>query len=137
MSDESSGYEVGLTSDRSNPGLRKIKPDGQQETYLVLSAEERAKGFVMPVCREYRHLACGTKTTMGQAIAETYARNPKFYGGTFCVCCGAHFDLLKPDGSRAFQWITYRNEPVSYVGEAPLTLSSGCSMNGSEKKNAI
>jgi hypothetical protein len=30
---------------------------------------------------------------MGQALAETYARNPKFYGGTFCCHCGKHFLL--------------------------------------------
>ena len=114
---ESSGYEVGNTTDRDNPGLRKIKPDGQQETYLILSADERAKGFVRPLCQKYRHLACGTTTTMGLAIAETYARDPKFYGGTFCVACGKHFPLVNPDGSRAFQWMTYKNEPPTYVGE--------------------
>lgn len=85
---------MGLTTDRNDPGLRKIKPDGQQETYLVLSAEERAKGFVMPVYRSYRHMKCGTDTMMGQDICETYARNPTFYGATFCCFCRAHFDLF-------------------------------------------
>lgn len=33
---------------------------------------------------------CGTRTTMALSIAETYARNPKFYGGTFCCHCGKH-----------------------------------------------
>lgn len=36
---------------------------------------------------------CGIVTTMGQAIAETYARNPHFYGGTFCVGCGTHLPV--------------------------------------------
>jgi hypothetical protein len=36
---------------------------------------------------------CGVKTTMGLSIAETYARDPKFYGGTFCCGCGAHFPV--------------------------------------------
>lgn len=36
---------------------------------------------------------CGTKTTMGLALAETYARDPKFYGGTFCCGCGVHLPL--------------------------------------------
>ncbi len=36
---------------------------------------------------------CGTSTRMSTAIAETYARNPKFYGSTFCVACGAHFPV--------------------------------------------
>jgi hypothetical protein len=66
---------------------------GQQKAYVVLSDEERAKGFVRPVRRSYVHNTCGTPTTMGQAIAETYARNPKFYSGTFCCNCGEHFPL--------------------------------------------
>jgi hypothetical protein len=41
---------------------------------------------------------------MGRAIAETYARDPKFYGGTFCCNCGAHYPLKNPDGSAAFTW---------------------------------
>ena len=93
-----------LTTDPQDPNLRKIRPDGMQEFYLVLSGDERAKGFVRPVRRSYRHLACGNVTTMGQALAETYARDPKFYGGTMCVTCKAHFRLTNPDGSAAFTW---------------------------------
>jgi hypothetical protein len=36
---------------------------------------------------------CGTVTTMSLPLAETYARDPKFYGGTFCCGCHAHFDV--------------------------------------------
>jgi len=84
---------MGTTSDRNDPGLRDIGPDGMQAKYLVLSDEERAKGFVRPVRRTYRHLTCGTETTMGQAIAETYARQPSFYGGTYCCACRTHFPV--------------------------------------------
>lgn len=35
---------------------RTLGPDGQQRTYLVLSAEERAKGFVRPVRHSYKHV---------------------------------------------------------------------------------
>ena len=71
-----------------------VNPDtGQHQAYWVLSAEERAKGFVRPVRRSYIHLKCGTLTTMGQAIAETYARDPKYYGATFCCHCGGHFPV--------------------------------------------
>lgn len=66
---------------------------GQQKAYVVLSDEERAKGFVRPVRRSYVHDKCGTLTTMGQSIAETYARDPYFYGGTFCCGCCAHFPV--------------------------------------------
>lgn len=30
---------------------------------------------------------------MGQALAETYARDPGFYTGTFCCQCREHFPL--------------------------------------------
>ncbi|MDB5358813.1 MAG: hypothetical protein JWO51_110 [Rhodospirillales bacterium] len=126
---------------------REIDPaTGMQKGYVVLSADERAKGFVRSVRRSYQHVGlpapknpmrdlteherqrfgddfvkfevypdgperraigrfwtqaeidrmdkgCGTVTTMGQALAETYARDPKFYGGTFCAGCGTHFPV--------------------------------------------
>jgi len=76
------------------PGHREINPvTGQQKGYVVLSEEERGKGFVRPVRTKYIHAKCGVETCMSEAIAETYARNPKFYDGTFCVGCGKHFPL--------------------------------------------
>lgn len=82
---------MGVTDDRNDPGLRRTGSDGMQDKYLVLSEEERTKGFIRPVRRTYIHLLCGAATTMGQAIAETYARDPKFYGATFCTRCANHF----------------------------------------------
>lgn len=79
----------------------RLRPDGQQEGYVVLSADERAKGFVRPVRQSYIHLSCGGKTTMGLALAETYARQPDFYSGTYCAICGTHFPV-GPDGQ--FVW---------------------------------
>lgn len=76
------------------PDHREIDPvTGMQKGYVVLSAEERAKGFVRPVRQAYVHEKCGTATTMGLALAETYARNPYFYNGTFCCHCRAHFPV--------------------------------------------
>lgn len=122
---------------------REINPaTGMQKGYVVLSEEERAKGFVRPVRRTYIHVGirpkyplrdlgpdeqeraekfgyvkfepypesessvigrywtqaqlesgCGGATTMGLALAETYARDPKFYSGTFCATCGKHFPV--------------------------------------------
>jgi hypothetical protein len=120
---------------------------GQHRDYWVLSATERAKGFVRPVRRSYVHVGmpgpkyplrdltdeevtryaqygyvkhedypddpdsivagrfwtaaelfqhsrgCGVVTTMGQALAETYARDPSFYGATFCCGCGKHLPV--------------------------------------------
>lgn len=73
----------------------RLKPNGQQEDYVVLSPDERARGFVKPVRRSYVHNKCGVSTKMGQSIAETYARDPNFYSGTFCVGCAAHFPLYQ------------------------------------------
>ncbi len=144
---------MGITSDRGDSGINKPGPDGMNESYLVLSEDERAKGFVRPVRRSYVHVGiagpqhplldltpkqrerydgrgyvkfeaypegsnaigrywtqkdldqvgkgCGTLTTMGQAIAETYAREPHFYGATFCCGCHTHLPVGK-DGE--FVW---------------------------------
>lgn len=97
---------MGVTSDRNDPKLHQHDSTGQQVSYLVLSDEERAKGFIRPVRRTYTHTVCGVATTMGQAIAETYARNPGFYGGTYCVGCRTHFpvgeagNFIWDDGSK-------------------------------------
>ena len=36
---------------------------------------------------------CGFVTTMGDALAETYARQPGFYGSTYCVNCAMHLPV--------------------------------------------
>jgi hypothetical protein len=133
------------TTDPQDPRLGKFNPErkGQDEAYLVLSDEERAKGFVRPVRNSYVHTGkqpkfptrelteyehqqydqygyvayeaypedgsmgcigrfwtkkqleggCKTLTTMSQPLAETYARDPKFYGATYCCGCGSHFPV--------------------------------------------
>ncbi len=83
----------------------ELKENGQQKDYVVLTAAERAKGFVRPVRRSYRHLKCGGITTMSQAIAETYARDPGFYSGTFCCNCGAHFPIASFGQEGEFVWV--------------------------------
>lgn len=72
---------------------KELLADGQQKGYICLTPDEIAKGFVQPVRNYYLHKICGTVTRMGNRLAETYARDPWFYSGTFCVACGAHFDL--------------------------------------------
>jgi hypothetical protein len=39
---------------------------------------------------------------MGVALAETYARQPGFYGSTMCVGCGKHLPVGR---SGEFTWI--------------------------------
>lgn len=104
---------------------RSIDPaTGQQREYYVLPEEERAKGFVRPVRETYLHVgknpqmhghvlikpdppACGTRTTMGRELAETYARNPYFYSGTFCVACRKHLPV-GADGEFIWEGTTER-----------------------------
>jgi len=83
---------MSLVTDRKDLDTT-LDADGQQKTYLVLSEEERAKGFIRPVRSTYKHEECGSVTRMGQALAETYARNPTFYGSTFCVACKTHLPV--------------------------------------------
>lgn len=98
------------------PDHREINPaTGQQKAYVVLSAEERAKGFVEPVRTSYLHQACGTVTTMGRALAETYARQPEFYSGTFCCGCRNHFPVGE-DGE--FVWHGTTQKVGTRSGEA-------------------
>ena len=136
----------GITDDPNHSGIKRggadTAPVAQNDTYLVLSAAERAKGFVRSVRHSYVHVGiagpahplrdlredeqhfkesgyvkyeeypesdrpslgrlwtqeqldsvgkgCGTVTRMGQALAETYARDPGFYGATYCCGCSMH-----------------------------------------------
>lgn len=151
---------MSLTTDPKDPALKEGQKNetGQHDIYLVLSQEERAKGFVRPVRDTYIHVGkklcyeeiwylldekqqsemkkkfpdkeyfavmvslkdkngkiiggsyvtkeeydhwqsgkliggCGTETRMGLALAETYARNPLFYGATFCCYCNKHLPV--------------------------------------------
>lgn len=75
---------------------REINPEtGMQKDYVVLSQAERDKEFVRPLRHTYTHKKCGAMTTIGHSLAETYARNPKFYNGTFCVFCKMHFPVAE------------------------------------------
>lgn len=164
MSDHKERYERGelaTTSGETPKHFDAPAPDpainprtGQHGSYWVLSASERAKGFVRPVRESYKHVGppgplyplreltdeererygnagyvkfevypesespktgrfwtqddldaigrgCGTVTMMCRALAETYARDPHFYGSTMCVGCRTHL----PVGERGeFVW---------------------------------
>jgi hypothetical protein len=142
---------MSYTTDPNDPRLdRHVEtvPGPQNEVYLVLSEEERAKGFVRPLRRAYKHVGdrpeypllaltldqaertvgegyvgyekypeseypamgrywkqdqlesgCGTVTTMGLPLCETYARDPKFYGSTYCATCRTHRPVAE------FRWV--------------------------------
>jgi hypothetical protein len=90
----------------SVPDSRQL-PDGQYADHWVLPEEERAKGFVRPVRLSYRHVGnevikgCGGVTTMGKSIAETYARQPTYYGTTYCSGCHQY---LRVGATGEFVW---------------------------------
>jgi hypothetical protein len=82
------------------PAPQPIDPNtGMHKDYWVLPEEERQKGFVRPFRNSYKHNSCGTVTTMGRALSETYARDPKYYGATFCVTCKKHYPVSE------FVWV--------------------------------
>jgi hypothetical protein len=88
---------------------------GQHKGYIVLCEDERKKGFVRPYRDAYKHVGklielenddneaitthriggCGSVTTMGRSLSETYARDPSFYGATFCVHCNKHLPVAE------------------------------------------
>jgi len=149
---------MAYTTDRNDPDLGfggNTNPVAQNKKYLVLSEEERVKGFIRPVRKSYIHVGkegpkyelvdlsiedkerfksyeyikfekypeegncigrywsqkdldevnngCKSVTTMGLPLAETYARDPNFYGFTYCVHCSKHLpvdEFTWEDGSR-------------------------------------
>jgi hypothetical protein len=102
MSDHKERYERGeldTTSGREPKYFGAPAPEpevdsrGMHPSYWVLSDSERAKGFVRPVRNAYLHEKCGSVTTMGRKLAETYAAQPGFYGATYCCYCGGHFPV--------------------------------------------
>lgn len=146
---------MSTTSDPNDPRLGHgvdAEPGPQNPVYLVLSEEERAKGFVRPLRRSYIHVGgggpkgplrdltpeeherydqygyvkfepsteidssvlgtfwtqerlnavgggCQSETTMGLALCETYARDPHFYGSTYCCACMKHLPVSE------FRWV--------------------------------
>ena len=99
-----------LTSDRDDPDIERgvdTTPREQSKAYLVLSDEELDKGFIRPIRTSYLHLICNTVTTMSYELAATYARQPNFYGATYCCRCSMHLPvgpdgefIWEPDGSK-------------------------------------
>ncbi len=102
-----------LTSDPDDPRLTRgvdREPVDQAAAYLVLSETDRARGLQRPVRGAYWHASCATVTTMAPAIAETYARDPGFYGATYCVACRRH---LPVGAGGDFFWADVHGQPTS------------------------
>lgn len=92
-----------LTTDRTDPRLThgiNDAPVPQADAYLVMGEAARRKGWVRPLRNRYVHTqGCGVVTWMGDALSETYAKDPTFYGATYCVGCNMH----RPVGE--FNWL--------------------------------
>lgn len=88
----------GITENKNDPRLGKsedLEPRDQHEVYLVLSKEERESGFLRPVYNNYVHKTCGHETGIAREIAETFARDPKFYTHTYCTHCRKHLPVAE------------------------------------------
>lgn len=72
----------------------KKRADGQYENHPTYNVGD----YVAPIRDSYKHNTCGSVTFFGMAIAETYAKNPSFYGRTFCSKCGDYFPVSE------FKW---------------------------------
>jgi hypothetical protein len=85
-----------LLKNTETPDYRDIDPEtGQQLDYEILTKDAQASGRVRPYRDAYIHSSCGGLTKMAAEIAETYACDPTFYTGTFCVHCKKHFPLAE------------------------------------------
>ncbi len=73
---------TGLTTDRNDPDLHVKKDNGQYKKHIVT---ENTGTYIRPIRTKYIHDTCGVETVMGEDIAKTYAKDPTFYGSTFCV----------------------------------------------------
>ncbi len=109
-----------LTTDPEDSRLDEVDPTtGLAKAYIVLTEEERAKGFVRPLRKTYVHRftydgspvpgvitpimaedlgGCGAATTMATAIAETFASDPDYYYATYCSGCRTHLSV------KEFHW---------------------------------
>lgn len=68
--------------------LNVIGGEGKIIGGLYVTQEE------LDASRENKRIGgCGALTRMGDALSETYARNPSFYGATFCVGCNKHLPV--------------------------------------------
>lgn len=70
-----------LTTDPTDPHLghgADKEPGEQNEAYLILSEEERAKGFIRPVRQTYRHIGSKPKGTLRDLTDEEKLQYPYY-----------------------------------------------------------
>jgi hypothetical protein len=90
----------------------------------ALTEDEKKAGLIRPLRRKYIHFHCGKVSTLqppkpGMTLdtAETFAKDPAFFGSMLCQNCGMHFRCVE-SGERRFGWCDDFGQPDgSLVGE--------------------
>ena len=73
--------------------------DTDYVAYVEYSEKEKdgssvvGRYFTQEQLDHYKKPGCDVRTIMSREIAETYARDPKFYGATYCVGCSRHLPV--------------------------------------------
>jgi hypothetical protein len=114
-----------------------VFPVEQSKVYLVLGEADLKKGYIRPYRESYTHLACGKETRMNPAIAGTYATDPWFYSGAYCVHCRMyrnHEEFVWGDGTSLDPGL-WRPEVVEEVQKAKLTRAEQRAAAGKPSKD--
>ena len=88
---------MSLTTDPNDPRLTHgvdTQPAPQAPVYLVLSEDERAKGFVRPLRRAYKHVGIAPKHPLRDLTADEHARYDQYGYVKFEA-----YPQPRPDGS--------------------------------------
>lgn len=88
--------------DLTDDERQRYAPFGYVKFEMYPDSESCVTGRFWTQAELDRTAGCGVVTRMGVAIAETYARDPHYYGSTFCCGCGTHrpvSEFVWDDGS--------------------------------------
>ncbi len=105
----------------------KRQKDGQQEEYVTLPPDKRARSSLEGVRDAYLHKRCGTVTGMREEIIRSYLDSPWLYppNATFCCGCGRYVPF------RHGEWIQTGGDIQSYFNrlhaQKPGLKAWGCS----------
>lgn len=85
-----------LTNDPNDPDLKVLHTTKQYKKTLVHHESERTPAkFVNQLRNKFRHLKCHQMSTVATSVAETLARDPKFYKELFCGTCQVYVPITE------------------------------------------
>ena len=93
--------------------------NGQYENYPTITDGE----YKNPVRSLYRHNRCKAITAISNEIAETYAKDPKYYSHTFCGQCRDHLpvsEFLWMDGGIVTSVVVGDIEVLAVNEDSPI-----------------